>query len=133
MPINDSSYLNEPEVMEFLYHLRNCVPTHYGDENKILVDSFRGSKFLAYPTHIYPNKLIIDMCIVYSKKFATYNPGKETVIEKIFYASMPLAIWCSEEGASDRNLIWGNGGITLTKDDELILFLDEELAKKIMT
>lgn len=131
MKIVDADYVNDPEISNFLYHLRTCVPTHTSEDDDFLRDSFKDTEFYYFSSKVYPAKLVIRMCISFVTKLASYSPGREQVIEKIFFASMPLAIWSETPTSSDRTLIWGNGGVTLTAEDDLILFMDTELSQKL--
>ena len=132
MKFKDSDYVDNEEITSFLYHLRTSEPTHYGNEDPSLINSFKDFKFVYFSTKEYPPLVVIKMCIAFVTKLAAYTPGSEAKLGNVFYISMPLAIWCSEEGNPDRTLVWTNGGVTLTPDNRLILFIDSNLAEKLL-
>ena len=132
MSENNKLDFQDPELARFIQELRISKPTHYGLEDPTLQESFKNFRFIHFGTDHFHPILVAKMCVVFVTKYATLNPGTEFVPEKLFFASMPIAIWSSDRDKPDRTLVWGNGGVTLTADNELVLHISLELAERIL-
>lgn len=131
MTIKDSDYIDNVEISDFLYHLRNCEPTHYGSDSEEIAEAFRDRSFIYYSSSEWPEILVIDICIKYVQKLASYKSNHNVTTDEVFFVSMPIAILSKTTESKDRTLVWANGMVTLTEDGELILFLDKDLAEKL--
>jgi hypothetical protein len=133
MTINDADFINNVKFSDFLHHLRTCKPTHYSssEDEPAIAEAFRDRDFVYFSSTVWPAILVIDLCINFVEKFASYKANEDINVDEVFFASMPIAIFSKDEESKDRTLIWANGMVTLTEDNELWLFLEKNLVNKL--
>jgi len=119
--------------VEFRQSIKDSKPTHIGED---VSQTWQNLDYIVISTRQYPMSIVTQMAINYATKYAAYTSGDDYSLENRLFASMPIVIWTTEEGAVNRTLLWANGGITLafdeeTNQEELILMVDKTILEQI--